>query len=311
MSEEVMFYNHEQKERYFSVRETSYRKIRLVMKTFFNITKEYEEMLDKDCSNFTSNEILNMYSSCSTRSWEQLLNFNSQLKIYTAWCIKENLVQDCQNHYEEIDKNDMYSCLNLGLKESMVVTRKELENTLQHIPNVSDQFLVLAFFEGIGGVSYSDFYNLMPEQFKGNTLKLKNREIKVSTMLAERARESAEEYHKYNMEGPLRTGYRLEDPCVIKDSSNAFTNSEFRNFKRIQRRIRALETEYGKAFGYAGLKNSGRIDLLRRLMKEDNSENIRETYDKHKDEIENKYGKLQRIYRWIEENQQFFNKDSD
>ncbi len=310
MSEEVMFYNHEQKERYFSERENSYRKIRLVMRTFFNITKEYEEMLDKDCSNFTSNEILNMYSSCSTRSWEQLLNFNSQLKIYTAWCIKENLVQDCQNHYEEIDKNDMYNCLNLGLKENMVVTRKELEKTLQQMPNVSDQFLALAFFEGIGGVSYSDFYNLMPEQFKGNTLELKNRKIKVSTMLAERARESAEEYQKYNMEGPLRTGYRLEDPCVVKDSSNALTNTEFRNFKRIQRRIRTLETEYGKAFGYVGLRNSGRIDMLKHLMKEDKSEDIRETYDKHKDEIENRYGRLQRVHRWIEENQQFI-KDSD
>ena len=92
-----------------------------------------------------------MYASYSSRSWEHLLNFNSQLKIYTNWCLKENLVKDNQNHYEELDKNAMYNCLNIGLKEQMVVSRKELEKTVMKIPNVSDQFLALAFFEGFGG----------------------------------------------------------------------------------------------------------------------------------------------------------------
>lgn len=304
--EEVKYYNHEQKERYFNERETSYQKIRLIMRTFFNITKEYEEKLDKDCSNFTSTEILNMYSSCSTRSWEQLLNFNSQLKIYTAWCIKENLVCDNQNHYEEIDKNDMYQCLNLGLKDKMILTRKELEKGIMQMPNVSDQFLALAIFEGLGGPGYKDFYHLELSQFKNNIVKLDGRELEVSTMLIERAKESAEEYQKYNMDGPMRTGYRLDDTSVIKDSSNAFSDSLYKNTRRIQRRLVALEDTYGKAYGYVGLRNSGRIDMIKRLMKEDNSKDIRETYERHKAEIENRYGKLQRIFRWIEEYKQFF-----
>ena len=305
-TEDVKFYNHEQKERYFIERENIYRKIRLVMRTFFNITKEYEEMLDKDCSNFTTTEILNMYSSCSTRSWEQPLNFNSQLKIYTAWCMKENLVLDNQNHYEEIDKNDMYQCLNLGLKEKMVLTRKELEKGLMQMPNVSDQFLALAFFEGFGGAGYKDFYHLMPQQFEGNVVHLEGRDLNVSTMLVERALEAAEEYHKYNMDGPLRTGYRADDPSVMKDSSNAFTDTLYKNTRRIQKRIVKLETEYGKAYGYVGLRNSGRIDLIKRYMEMDNSFDIRETYDRHKEQIEQRYGRLQRIYRWIEEYSQFF-----
>lgn len=305
-TEDVKFYNYEQKERYFAERENTYRKIRLVMRTFFNITKEYEEMLDKDCSNFTTTEILNMYSSCSTRSWEQLLNFNSQLKIYTAWCIKESLVLDNQNHYEEIDKNDMYQCLNLGLKEKMVLTRKELEAGILQFPNVSDQFLALAFFEGFGGAGYKDFYQLMPEQFKGNTVHLRDRDLTVTTMLTERALEAAAEYRKFNMEGPLRTGYRADDPSVMKDSSNAYTDTLFKNTRRIQKRIARLETEYGKAYGYVGLRNSGRIDLIKRYMKEDNSSDIRETYERHKEMIEHRYGRLQRIYRWIEEYAQFF-----
>lgn len=303
---DVLFFNHEQKERFFVEREASYVKIRLIMRTFFNSTKEYEENYGKDCSCFTTSEILNMFSSFATRSWEYLINFNSQLKIYTAWCIKQNLVPDNQNHYEEIDKNDLYQCLNLGLKENMIISRKELEKTIMQMPNVSDQFLCLALFEGIGGVGFKDFYKLDMSSFDGTLIKLNKRELEVSKLLVNKALESVDEYQKYNIEGPLRTGYRTDDPSIIKDSSNAMTDSDDRNSRKIQRRIANLEDAYGKAFGYVGLKNSGRIDMLQRLMKEDGSSDVRETYDKHKDEIELRYGKLQRIYRWIDEYKTFF-----
>ena len=304
-STEVQFYNHDRKERYFVERENTYRKIRDVCRVFFNITKPFEEELEKDCSCFTSTEILDMFSSCATRSWEQLLNFNSQLRIYTGWCIKEGLVPDNQNHYEEMGKYELYNCLNLGVKERMVISRETLEKQIQQFPNVSDQFLALAIFEGISGPGYSDFYNMMPDQFTDHSVKLNGRELAVSTMLIERAKESAEEYSKFDTEKELSRGYRKTDPSIIKDSSNAYTDSDFKNTRRIYRRLSNLETEYGKAYGYVGLRNSGRIDMIKRLMKEDNSTDIRETYDKHKEEIELRYGKLQRIFRWIEENQQF------
>lgn len=300
------FYNHEWKEMYFSERENTYKSIRSIGKVFFNITKKYEEKLGKDCSNFTTTEILNMYSSCVTRSWEQLLNFNSQMKIYTAWCLKESLVADNQNHYEEIDKRDMYNCLNLGLKDSMIVTRKELEKQLQKFYNVSDEFLVLAFFEGFGGPKYQDFYELSLEQFHGNEVDLGYRKITVSDLLIEKAKESVETYEKFNDNGPIKTCYRKDDPYIIKDTCNANTDSLEKNKRKIHRKIYALEQNFGKAYGYVGMRNSGRIDMINRLMKEDGCTDIRATYEKHKEEIENRYGRLQRVYRWIEEHQKFF-----
>lgn len=303
---EVTFYNNEQKERYFAERELSYRKIRLIMRTFFNITAETERNLEKDCCNFTTKEILDMYVSCFTTSWEFLLNFNSQLKIYTAWCLKEGLVNDSQNHYEEIDKNDMYNCLNLGLKQEMILTRKEIEREIAHFPNVSDQFLALAINEGLCGPAYSDFYNLDITKFKGNTVELNGRTLEVTPLLVAKAMESGDEYVKYNEDGPIRTGYRLTDTSIIKDSHNALTDSLDRNTRKIQRRLVLMEKRYGKAFSFVGLKNSGRIEMIKKFMAEDKSDDIRETYERHKDVIEFRYGKLQRVYRWIEEYKTFF-----
>lgn len=308
-TDEVQFYNHAQKERYFEEREKTYRKIRQICKVFFNISRPFEEKLGKDCSNFTSTEILNMYASCLTHSWEQLLNFNSQLKIYTSWCVMESLVADNQNHYEEIDKNDMYNCLNLGLKENMYISREELERIIKtnQILNVSDEFLSLALFEGLGGLEYKDLKELSPDQFKNGKVYLSDRELTVSDMLIEKAKESADTYDKVMPDKIIKNGYSVNDPYVIKDSCNVSDiDSPRRHIQKIQRRLKKLEMQHGKVFSYVGLRDSGRIDFIRRFMKEDNSTDIRSTYDKHKDTIEYRYGKLQRIHRWIEEHEQFF-----
>ncbi len=309
MSTEVKFYNAEQKERYFDAREHEYQMIRSVGRVFFSAASEYENMLDKDCCNFTTREILNMYSAYATRSWEQLLNFNSQLKIYTEWCLKEHLVKDNQNHYAEIDKDEIYKCLNLGLKDEMFITREELEKTIKRnkISNVSDQFLCLAFFEGLGSLGYKDFINLMPEQFHDGKVFLSDRELTVSKLLTKLALESAEEYDKYDQGKVLKVGYKKDDPSVVKDSANVYTPlSPGRNLKKMHRRISRIEEAYGKAYGYIGMKNSGRVDMIKRLMAQDSSSDIRETYNIHKEEIEYRYGKLQRISRWIEEYKKFF-----
>ena len=309
MRRNVKFYNAAQKERYFKVREHEYQMIRSIGKVFFNVSSEYEYKLDKDCCNFTVKEILNMYSAYASRSWEHLLNFNSQLKIYTEWCLKENLVTDNQNHYAEIDKDEMYQCLNLGLKDEMFITRKELEKTIktERLPNVSDQFLCLAFFEGIGGLGYKDFINLMPEQFHDGKVFLSDRELTVSDLLTEKAIEAADIYDKYSFEGPLKVGYKKEDPSIVKDSANVFTPlTPERNLKKMHRRITRIEDLIGKSYGYVSLKNSGRVDMIQKLMVKNNTDDIRETYNKYKDEIEYRYGKLQRISRWIEEYNRFF-----
>lgn len=301
-------YNPDQKERYLKSRECQYSKIRLIDGSFFNFTEQFERSLDKDCCNFTSPEILTLYSSFCSRSWETLLNFNSQLKLYTAWCLKESLVNDHQNHYEEINQKALYCCLNIGLKNSMVISRDELEKAIRTFPNPSDKFLALALFEGLGGAEFKDFYYLLPNQFVGGKVLLPGRILIVSPLLKELAIESAEEYNKYSYDSQKRMGYRKTDPSIIKDSANVYANTmDLKvHMRKIQRRISMLQSEYGMAFSYAGLRNSGRINMLNTLMASDKYCNgPRDTFLKHRDAIEYRYGKLQRFSRWVKENEQF------
>ena len=300
MNEE--YYNNQTKQRFLDERERSYADIRKIMRPYFNITKNYEEKFDRDCSAFTRMEILDMYASMGTRSWERLLNMNSQLKYYASWSIREGLVPDNQNHYEELDKKDLYSCINIGLKQQLVITREKLEGNLNSFNNISDAFLVLAVFEGIDGPNHSDFFDLTTEQFKDGKVYLpNNRVITVSNKLTELARESSEEYTFYRVGGSERK-YKENDPRIIKDVNNSGEIiSPEQNQQKIYRKLARVGREYGKAYSFVGLKNSGRLDMLQRLMKEDDSTDPRETYNKHEKEFTERYGELQRIYRWLEE----------
>ena len=297
-------FNAEQKERYLSKRELQNLNIRTAMSTFFLYTEEFEERLNKDCSNFTMSEIINMYKKQSTYSRTSLINFNSQMSIYTYWCLNQNLVIDHQNHYAELDKNNLLHCLNIALMDVMVITRDDLEKIVKAFPNPSDSFLALAVFEGLGGVKFGDFYNLTMKNFNGNSVTVGDRTLVLSDAARNYAEIAAKEYRKYTFDREAKQGYKADDLSIIKDAHNAGESTLKHHRRKIYSRLAALQKEYGNAFSYTGLRNSGRIHMLKEFMKIDKSSDPNATYNAYKNEIEYRYGKI-RFNSWYEENKQY------
>ncbi len=305
--ERTEFYNAKQKERYLLARETesTNKNIRLVMRTFFAASAKYEFELEKDCSNFTIREISDMFAGQMSPSISWLENFNSQMSIYTAWCLSENLVNDHQNHYMELSKDDLRGFLNLALKENSIISRNELLKLSSEFPNVSDVFITLAIFEGLGGGQFSDFYQLGLDNINGNLISVGNRQLSISNKLIELAEESAKEYNKYTRDGATR-GYKQTDDGIVKDSANAGEQTIARNQRKIYMRLYELEKEFGKVVGYNALHNSGRIEFIKNLMKADGSNDAKATYAKHRDDIEYRYGSLYTDWaEWIDDHQKY------
>ena len=78
-------YKNEMKEGFIK----DYMRSRVVAKTslysLFKKTETYEEQLGKDCSQFTKEEIINMYTEFKAKSVYVLMNYNTILKAYCAW----------------------------------------------------------------------------------------------------------------------------------------------------------------------------------------------------------------------------------
>ena len=306
-------YNEALKERYLTYRESQNLQIRRAMRPIFTYTKPFEERWEKDCSCFTRAEIGEMYSTLIAHSWASLIQMTSQLAIYTTWCMSQNLVTDNQNHYSELSKEDLKQYISSALKDSLVLSRKDLEEIIKDFPNVSDQFLAIAIFEGWGGLEFSDFYQMSMDNFdfKENILTSNGRTMETSSLLRDLAEASSEEYDKYSHEGMLKRGYKKDDVSIIKDASNAGESSIARNQRKIYMRLYALEEEYGKALGYNALRNSGRIDLVNKFLKEDKSNNVKKTYILHQEAINTRYGDLgTRLYLWLDENAKYFSTEN-
>lgn len=146
-------YNNDKKEGFIK----DYMRSRVVAQTslysLFRKVEPYEEKLDKDCSQFTKEEILEMYKEFRARSYHVLLNYNVILKAYCAWT----------KHYHELNNDIAYEHITTDMIRPIisddakkVLSRDEVIEMEDQLYNWTDKAIVEALFEGLSGNSMRD-----------------------------------------------------------------------------------------------------------------------------------------------------------
>ena len=146
-------YENEMKEGFIK----DYMRSRVVAKTslysLFKKVRPYEEQLDKDCSRFTKDEIINMFTEFKAKSVYVLLNYNTILKAYCAW----------RKHYHGLENNIAYEEINIEILKPCIaesanklLTREEITEIENNLLNWTDRAIVEALWEGLSGNSMRD-----------------------------------------------------------------------------------------------------------------------------------------------------------
>ena len=266
-------YNQELKERYRKEKESYTTVSSHYFSSLFRRTEPFEEQLEKDASNFTTYEIINMYKTLAIMSLDTIITMNSNLSMYTQWCIQENLVNDFQNHYLEISRDMMASFVNKFAMDKKVVSRKQILDWCQQLPNPSDSFCLLGLFEGIRGGGYLELALAKLEDFHDDIFVAYNgREIKVSPILIEYARLSNEtlDYQSisHNMSKEV---VLIDNGRIIKDYPNV------RRFESLPVLRRRTQSRLARIFDYMGIleymngndiRMSGVIEMINSRCKE-------------------------------------------
>ena len=190
----------------------------------FNQIEEYERELDKDCCNFTIKEIIIYYQRRCSTSLDSLNTLNSIFKGYTNWCLQRNMLDDNQNHYLEVNADILNNCLNYGMVNDKIISRKDLLFIIKDFVNASDKALLLAIFEGICGNNMSELVNLKCEDIKKTkgtyiaTL-CSGRKLEISKELYNYCVQSQECYshYAYNPKGIYERPYNPEDDSYFED----------------------------------------------------------------------------------------------
>lgn len=197
-------YNSELKNRYINVRESEATLPNNYLLNQFRELEEYENEVQKDVSNFTAYEIIEYYKVRNLHSLESLLTLNSQLSIYTQWCLRENLVKDNQNHFLELDKDVLNSCVNKVAIQQKIISRDTILKWVNELPNPKDQFILLSLFEfgkskNFADIVYATIYDI---DDLTNTLCLQDgRKVKISDQLKAIAYDSFHTDTYYSISG--------------------------------------------------------------------------------------------------------------
>lgn len=150
-------YENEMKEGFIK----DYMRSRVVAKTslysLFRKVEPYEEKLDKDCSRFTKEEVVNMFAEFKAKSVYVLLNYNTILKAYCAWMKYYHDLQ-VKVAYEEINIEVLKPCI--AESANKLLTREEVTEIEDNLLNWTDRAIVECLWEGLSGNSMRDLVGI-------------------------------------------------------------------------------------------------------------------------------------------------------
>lgn len=262
----------------------------------FNKLEKYETEYDKDVCCFTTREIRTFYKLLNVSSLEILACLNSQLSLYTQWCLQNNFVIDNQNHFLEFNLNLLNRCINPVKFNKKIVSREDVIRWCEQIPNPKDQVVLLGLFEGMKGKDFCDFVKLKPGDIKGNTVHLASgRDIYVSDQLLEYMQDSINEtkYYSCTKEGIgdvvldlIDRGYVLKYYPNTRDDTSDFQKG------------RVVYNGISRSLKYLGVFNivkansiyeSGKIHMIKERSKELGMTPEDYIYSDHIKEVEERF----------------------
>lgn len=288
-------YNEERKKRYIKIKEDAvtlpYRSLELL----FEKTEPFEEKNGRDVCEWTTQEIMEYYKYRDAYSLSSLVVCNSNLTQYTNWCLTETLVPDGQNHYQEIRPDMLESCVNKEFLSKLIISREDIVRIIDELLNYTDRYMMLAFFEGICGIRYSEMVNATIDDIDGDVISLcSGRVIPISDKLKEIA-EFAVAEESYQTYGPSGKCIKYSDlnPSgaifkVVKKNRPIADDSSM---------VQIVCRRFVKAVDYLGLpkrmtiKNmilSGKINFIKEIMGRE-GKSIEEVIIDNRDEINARY----------------------
>lgn len=299
-------FNVKVKQEYINYNPNNNHQFHKIMTNYFDRAEETERRLNKDLAQFTSAEIISMYKSFLTPSFNMLVIINNQFLNYTTWYKKEIGIGDNQNHYIEIRDDILMNCVSYTAQRSSIMKREEFLDMIKEFQNPYESFLYLALFEGLGGERMSDFYDLSMKDFDRRKLivRLPKRTLTISKELYHYAEESANEYIIYNIMGePTRRGRLLEtDNRIIKCSSSSGFETEKSERAGIVYRMLRKTKRYDfvpESLNATNIIESGRVNMINEFIDKKGFEGADLVIKAEREEIEARYGHIPSVPKWL------------
>lgn len=239
-------YQNEMKEGFIK----DYMRSRVVAKTslysLFRKVEPYEESFDKDCSQFTKEEVLHIYKEFKAKSVYVLMNYNTILKAYCAW----------RKHYYGLENQIAYEEITIDLLKPFVaqsansiLSREEITDIEDQAYNWTDKAIIECLWEGLSGNSMRDLVGIEKEMINHESKQLHlpdGRVFDLTNRLYELLMNAFNET-EYICYGQALKVKKLEGVGKLyKERDNAYAmDSDDKFFRWVYRKMMNLRTHVG------------------------------------------------------------------
>lgn len=272
----------------------------------FRSVAKYEEIVGKDCFDFSVDDIIGYYKYKLSSSVTYLQVVNYVLLNYTNWAIKQTLNKDGQNHYVEITREILSSCVDKQITDSLIVTRDELLCELRKFDVARDACFCLAFFEGFKQDEICQLKIKDIDPATNIAVTCRGRHLKISNELYAYMLKANEETEiTIITKAEKETNIKLEGNTIIKWSPRR-SESTPNYARKITKRLSKLfiDTQLNW-LSFPCLKESGRLDYIINLYYTDGATDLRECIVTHQDEITYRYGKILSIKNYVNDYEKY------
>lgn len=227
-----------------------YMKSRIVAETslysLFRKTQKYEEKLNKDCCQFTQDEVLEMYKDFKAKSVFVLLNYNVILKAYCAWQKYYNGLT-IKIAYENITKDMLLPLIPKDVMQ--VLSREDVIDIEDQLYNWTDKAIIEALFEGLSGNSMRDLTSInidMIDHKRKQLLFPDGRVFDLTDRLYDLLIKSFNETEYTCYGSTLRVKKLVGTGCLYKERDNAHaTESDDKYFRWVYRKVQNARKHVG------------------------------------------------------------------
>jgi hypothetical protein len=251
-----------------------YMRSRVVAKTslysLFKKTEQYEQRLGKDCSQFTKDEIVDMYMEFHAKSVYVLMNYNTILKAYCAW----------RKYYHELHNDIAYDGITIDAMRPLIpneanniLSRQDISEIEDNLYNWVDKAIVEALWEGLSGNSMRDLVGLDSTMINHNTRQLQlpdGRIFGLTERLYEFLMHAFEETEYVCYGETLRVKPMVGYGKLYKERDNAHAkDSDDKCFRWVYRKIQNFRSHVGiDGLTMKNISISGMCHYLREGMEE-------------------------------------------
>lgn len=242
------------------------------LNSVLNRVKAISKSVGKDVTDFSQDEILEMFKGFNLTSVNTLQNYNNYLKAYCDFIIYKT--GSGNNNFASINKDMLKTCINEDMLKNKYITYAQLQEIEAELLNATDSAILECLWNGIAGKELTDLTHLERNQVDKKNMQIILEDGKVIHIyprlyeLLDRAFNETD-YMCYGEE--LKVKKVIGENRLYKVRENAYKDTDSVRFRWVYRKIMIIRDYVGLPnMSMKTLQGSGMLHYIQQGMKEMN-----------------------------------------